>query len=381
MKTVNAPQLINQAAAGRWTVTQARDWYAAQPWPVGCNFLPSDAANQLEMWQATTFNPALIKRELGWLAALGLNTVRVFLHDLLWQQDRAGFLARLDQFLTISAGLGLRPMLVFFDSCWHPFPRLGPQCAPEPGVHNSRWVQSPGLRVLRRPADFDRLRPYLTGVISRFRDDARVFAWDLWNEPDNHNWASRGPRDFPTVVAKGEVVFPLLARTFQWARAARPSQPLTSGIWFGQYWDNDETLTQHPPLGQLQARASDLITFHRYDTLPVTRQTVQMLRRFGRPLICTEYMARPAGSTFAAILPYFKKQRVGAYHWGAVAGRAQTEYPWDSWQQPYEREPKLWHHDLLRRDGTPYRRAEANLIKKLTAHSKRNGPRGGAANP
>ncbi|MDR1144879.1 MAG: 1,4-beta-xylanase [Verrucomicrobiales bacterium] len=358
--------LIVSAANGRWSETKINAWYAAQPWPVGCNFLPSTAANQLEMWQADSFDLRVIKRELGWLAGLGMNTVRVFLHDLLWQRDRAGFLARLEQFLTVSAGLGIRPLLVFFDSCWHPFPRPGKQCEPEPGVHNSRWVQSPGLRALKNPADFDRLRPYVTGVIRRFRRDPRILGWDLWNEPDNHNWSSRGPRDFPSAYAKGEAVFPLLAKTFRWARAAGATQPLTSGVWLSHAWESDDTLSAYRPLGLLQSRASDFISFHRYDPLPTTQTSVYQLRRFNRPLFCTEYMARPSGSTFQAILPWFKQERVAAYNWGAVAGRSQTHIPWNSWQSPYEREPRPWHHDIFRADGTPYCRRETALIKRLT---------------
>ncbi|MDR1281403.1 MAG: cellulase family glycosylhydrolase [Opitutaceae bacterium] len=364
---------IIRAAEGRWSEQQAVDWSAAQPWFVGCNFTPNCASNQLEMWQAESFNPAIIRRELGWLADIGMNTVRVFLHDLLWQQDRAGFLARIEKFLTIAQKSGIRPMFVFFDSCWHPFPRPGRQDEPEPGVHNSRWVQSPGLRVLKNPATFERLRLYVTDVIRHFRDDTRILAWDLWNEPDNSNTISRAPRDFPTAQAKGEAVFPLLAKTFQWAREAGAAQPLTSGIWCGS-WETDNDLAAHAPLGRLQVCASDVVSFHCYAPLAATHEKVKRLQRFGRPLLCTEYMARPAGSTFGEILPYFQQEGIAAWNWGSVEGRSQTHYPWDSWQMPCEDEPQPWFHDIFRSDGTPYLEDEATLIKKLTGKTSHRTP-------
>ena len=94
---------ILPAQAQRWSEARAHDWYAGQPWLVGSNFIPTDAINQLEMWQAATFDPKEIDKELGWAEGLGMNTMRVFLHDLLWQQDPTGFQSRVDTFLTICA--------------------------------------------------------------------------------------------------------------------------------------------------------------------------------------------------------------------------------------------------------------------------------------
>ena len=51
--------------AQRWTEAQAKAWYAAQPWPVGANFLPSTAINELEMWQADTFDPSHHRSRAG----------------------------------------------------------------------------------------------------------------------------------------------------------------------------------------------------------------------------------------------------------------------------------------------------------------------------
>src|SRR5579864_2480427 len=127
-----------------WTPRQANDWYLRQSWMLGANYIPASAINQLEMWQAQTFDPARIDKELGWAESIGMNTMRVFLHDLPWQQDAAGFQKRIDQFLRIASQHHIRPMFVLFDSCWQPLPHLGKQPEPKPGVHNSGWVQSPG---------------------------------------------------------------------------------------------------------------------------------------------------------------------------------------------------------------------------------------------
>src|ERR1035437_9948878 len=172
----------SQAPGQRWTEAQANAWYAQQPWPVGADFLPSNAINELEMWQADTYDPVTIDRELGWAEAIGMNTMRVFLHNLLWEQDPKGFQQRIDAFLAIAARHHIRPVFVLFHPCWEPFPRLGPQHPPIPGVHNSGWVQAPGAAVLNDPTQYPRLETYVTGIVGAFANDPRILAWDLWNE-------------------------------------------------------------------------------------------------------------------------------------------------------------------------------------------------------
>jgi endo-1,4-beta-mannosidase len=179
-------------AAERWTAEKANAWYDRQPWLVGCNFAPSTAINQLEMWQADTFDPKTIDRELGWAESLGFTSIRVFLHDLLWQQDSQGLLSRMDQFLAIADRHHIGVMFVIFDGVWDPHPQVGKQRAPKPHVHNSGWVQSPGAAILKDPALYDSLKPYVQGVLRRFKDDPRIQMWDLFNEPDNLNASAYG---------------------------------------------------------------------------------------------------------------------------------------------------------------------------------------------
>lgn len=344
----------------RWPDAKANEWYRQQPWLVGSNYIPATAINELEMWQAETFDPATIDKELGWAEGLGMTTMRVFLHDLPWDQDPAGYRDRINRFLDIAARHGIKPLLVLFDSCWDPDPRLGPQHAPTPGVHNSGWLQSPGAKALQDPQQYPRLKAYVTGVVQAFGKDPRVLGWDVWNEPDNLNARSYGSREPKNKV---DLVLALLPQVFAWSREAGAQQPLTSGVWKGD-WSSDQKLS---PMERAQLESSDVISFHNYDDAAEFEKRIQWLQRFKRPILCTEYMARGNGSTFQGSLPIARKYNVAAINWGFVAGKTQTYLPWDSWQKPYiDREPAVWFHEIFRTDGTPYRQEEVDLIRKLT---------------
>lgn len=350
------------SAGGRWTADAAHAWFDAQPWFLGCNFTPSTAINQLEMWQPETFDLGVIDAELALAASVGMNAARVYLHDLLWIQDSAGFLDRIDAFLSVAHGHGIRTMPVLFDSCWHPEPALGAQPAPREGVHNSGWVQSPGIAALEAPDQHARLEDYVRGVVGRFARDRRVFAWDVWNEPDN------GPEvalcDPVQLAAKAELVVPLLVQAFGWAREMRPDQPLTSGIWLGD-WSAPDLLS---PIQRAQTGNSDIISFHNYGTAADFVARVKWLKAMGRPLLCTEFMARPAGSTFEAILPPAIEHKVGAFCWGLVRGKTQTHLAWNGWQSPIgEAPPGMWFHDIFDESGIPHDSREIEFLKLLTA--------------
>jgi len=346
-----------------WTEKAANKWYAKQPWFVGSNYITSNAINQIEMWQGDTFDPQQIDRELGWAEDLGMNTMRVFLHDLLWEQDRAGFQRRIEQFLTIAAKHKIRPVFVLFDSCWDPDPKVGPQHPPIPGVHNSGWVQSPGTMALADAGQYPRLKEYVQGVVGAFARDSRVLAWDVWNEPDNTNDGAYGKVE---LKDKKKFVLALLPQVFAWAREVHPSQPLSSGVWEWD-WTSTEKLSA---VARVQLEQSDVISFHNYGWPEDFERQVQWLMAYKRPLICTEYMARGAGSTFDTVLPIAKKYKVGAINWGFVAGKTQTYLPWDSWEKPYVlSQPPIWFHDIFYGDGRPYREREVDLIRELTGTS------------
>ncbi len=357
--------------AARWTPAEADAWYAKQEWLVGANYTTSNAINQLEMFQADTFDPAAIDRELGWAKQqFGMNTMRVYLHDLLWQQDPQGLLKRVDIFLGIAEKHGIKPMLVLFDSCWDPDPVLGPQRRPIPGVHNSGWVQSPSRHMLVDRANDAHFQAYVEGVVGHFANDKRVLAWDLWNEPDNP-----GGGNYMDKQLKGEQerIAELLPKIFDWARAKKPAQPLTSGVWIGDDWSpGAASLTS---IQRTQLEQSDVITFHNYEQPEAFVSRIAQLRKYGRPLICTEWLARGNGSNVDTILPIARRENIGMINWGFVDGAIQTRFPWDSWQRPYTMEPPtVWFHDLLHTDGTPYRAREAELFRNLAKTPRKNVP-------
>ncbi|AWB66312.1 1,4-beta-xylanase [Saccharobesus litoralis] len=349
--------------AKRWTEQKANQWYSNIKWPVGANFVPSTAVNQLEMWQEDTFDPMTIDKELAWAASIGMNTMRVFLHNLAWQQDPSGFLDRVDQYLAIAEKHNIATMFVFFDSVWDPEPSVGVQRPARPHVHNSGWLQSPGKSILLNENKQMALAPYVKSVLTRYKNDKRVLLWDLYNEPDNDNRNTYGGASLTPDIAdnKSRYALSLMKKAMAWAREVDPSQPITIGVWGNPNWINNPTALERYSLQE-----SDVISFHSYGKKPFTERIIRHLQSYNRPLFCTEYMARPTGSTFEAILPLFKQHKIAAYNWGLVAGKTQTQYPWNSWQRQYKTEPKVWFHDIFRANGTPYRQQEVDLIKALT---------------
>jgi hypothetical protein len=218
--------------------------------------------------------------------------------------------------------------------------------------------------VLKDPSKHAALEAYVKGVIGRFKDDRRVQMWDIYNEPDNTNVNAYGEhsKTKTEIPDKPQLALALITKAFAWAREAKPSQPITSGVWAGSW----KSLDEMSPMARFCVEHSDVITFHNYTSLDELKPRVQHLRQFNRPLLCTEYMARPVGSTFEAILPYFKEQKIAAYNWGFVDGKSQTIYPWDSWKTQYTAEPPVWFHDIFRKDGTAYREEEVKVIRSLT---------------
>jgi hypothetical protein len=350
-------------ARDQWSVAQANAWYGKQPWLVGSNYTPANAINQLEMWQPETFDAATIDKELGYAESIGMNTMRVFLHNLLWENDPEGLKKRMDVFLTIAAKHKIKPLFVLFDSCWDPNPVAGPQHPPIPGVHNSGWVQAPGAARLKDESQYGKLESYVKGVVGAFANDPRVLGWDLWNEPNNG-----GGGNYKATPDKKEMVAKLLPQVFAWARSVDPSQPLTSGVWIGQHWDDQSKLDA---VEKVQIAMSDVMTFHDYSWPETFEKRARQMLSYGRPVICTEYMARGNGSTFDGSLPIAKRLNIGMMNWGFVDGKTQTRLPWDSWKKPYTLdEPTIWFHEVFRADGTPYREAETALIKRLATSPK-----------
>ncbi|MDG2371330.1 MAG: cellulase family glycosylhydrolase [Flavobacteriaceae bacterium] len=350
--------------AQKWSEEKAWSWYEKQPWLVGTNFNPSSSINQLEFWQVQTFDAVTIERELKWSSEIGMNLHRVYLHNLLWEQDSKGFLERLNIYLSIADKYKIKTIFVLLDDVWHPQPKLGKQPDPIPHLHNSGWVQAPGAEILGNLSLHDELESYIKGVISEFANDERVLLWDLYNEPDNR--AKGKGRAKLELRNKNKYSLALLRKTFQWAREVNPTQPLTTGIWRGNI-SNWGILNKLPELDRFMLENSDVISFHAYDgKLENVTRKISELKKYNRPLFCTEYLARSHGNTFEMLMPLFKKENIAAINWGLVDGKTNTKYPWKSWVIKLSKEPKVWHHDIFRSDGSPYSKSEITFIKKMT---------------
>ncbi|MFA6082841.1 1,4-beta-xylanase [Mucilaginibacter sp.] len=326
-----------------WSTEKANEWYKKQPWLVGANYIPAGAINQLEMWQADTFDAGAIDKELGWAEGIGMNTMRVFLHSLAYKADPAGFKTRVNQFLSIAEKHHIKPMFVFFDDCWNKVPQVGKQPERKLGIHNSGWMQDPGDPAYKETSTYPALEIYVKDILKTFAHDKRILLWDLYNEPGNSGKIGSS--------------LPLLIKTFTWAREVNPDQPITAGLW---NWSD-----KFNELNRFQLANSDVISYHCYDDPERHLRTIEILKFFGKPLVCTEYMARTRNSTFINTLPVLKKQNVVAINWGFVDGKTNTKYAWDTPMKDGG-EPGVWFHEILKADGTPYKKEETDLIKKLT---------------
>lgn len=325
----------------RWSKEKAWKWYKAVEPVRGCNYLPRTAVNSTEMWQADTFDPKTIKQELAWAHKAGYNGVRVFLQYVVWKADPGQFKKRLDKFLAIAAENEIRVMLIPFCDCAFAGkePYLGKQNDPVPGVHNSQWVPSPGRARVTDQTAWPDLEKYIKDVVGAFANDRRVLIWDLYNEPGNSNMRDKS--------------LPLVAEAFKWARAANPSQPLTVAVW-GSF---------DSKASKLFIELSDIVSFHAYNGPQSVEATIKQCAALDRPIICSEWLRRQVGNDFAGILPLFAKHKVGWYHWGLVAGRTQTYMHWGS--RKGSPTPKIWQHDVFKRDGTPYDANELEMIRNF----------------
>jgi len=323
----------------RWTAERAWRWYDSQPWPCGFNYVPANAISYTEMWMDYCFDPDLIDRELKLAREIGFNGVRVVLPFVVWEAEPAAFKKRLETFLEICTRHGIRVMFTLFDDCvFGPIrdPVFGKQPDVVEGWYANGWTPSPGHSLVRDPSTWPRLEKYVKDVVATFKDDPRVWVWDLYNEPTNGGL--------------GDVSLPLVEKVGAWAREVAPSQPLTIGQWNGNARLND-----------IIYRHSDVITFHDYGGPDRLAGHIGELKRQGRPLICTEWLNRGRGSTVEACLPVFRRRTVGCLHWGLVNGKTKTHLNWG--HRTGEPDPPVWQHDLFRPDHTPYEPREIELFQ------------------
>ncbi len=366
---IQCQKTIKQPYGKRWSEEKAWEWHKNEGWMAGTNFNPSTAVNQLEFFQEATYDLSTIEKELSWSAELGMKMHRVYLHNLLWDQDSLGFLNRLNTYLDTADKYKIKTLFVLLDDVWHPLPKLGKQPDPTPFVHNSGWVQAPGALILGDSLRHHELKNYIKGVVSHFAQDSRVIGWDLYNEPDNV--ATQPEYAELELKDKYTYTFALLKKVVRWAREVNPSQPLTIGLWKGdpELWGTPEKMR---PLERFMVENSDIISFHSYDNPKVTQIKIKELKKYNRPIICTEYLARSFGSTFDSILPLFKENEIHAINWGFVAGKTNTIFPWSSWTTSFDSMPKVWHHDIYNKDKSPFSKEEITFLKTILKDSPTN---------
>lgn len=353
----------------RWSIEKAKAWWDDTGWICGFNFLPSTAVNFLEMWHEDTFDRTTIRRELGWAAELGFNALRVNLHYLVWKRDRGGLLERLDWLMATADGLALRTVPCFFDDCGFGGvePAYGPQPDPLPGVHNSRAVASPGRAALLDGSDWDGYQGYVREIIRAFRTDKRVLFWDLYNEPGNRMVFGADAAELyePDFSDKS---LALMVDAFAWARAEASLQPLTAAAWVTPLPGSSDDPYQ-TTIDQRALSLSDIVTFHAYWDSASVQRFIAYLAKTDRPMMCTEWMARPVGSRIDDQLCVFKNSNVGCFQWGLVKGRTQTHLPWPAdlvAQHGGVEDRSVWFHDLIYEHGEAYDPEEVALLRRVT---------------
>jgi len=332
----------------RWSVQRAQEWNNRQPWFCGFNYIPAYAINYTAMWDKSTFDALAIDRELTLAEKSGMNVLRAVLQFAVYEDDPAYFLKTLDVFMDICKRHQIKFMPALFDDCVFGIthdPKTGKQPEPLIGWYAWAWSPSPGHSLVIDEKAHARIEKYVSAVIGRFKDDQRIALWDLYNEPTNGGL--------------GSASFPLLKKVIAWSRAINPSQPLTVGI-----WNHDKRLND------IAMAASDIISFHNYGNREILQNQIAELKEFRRPLICTEWMNRPAGSLISTNLPVFFDEKAGCMLWGLVNGKTQTDLPWG--HRPGDPVSAIWQHDLYHSDFTAYDPAEIDLITKLVAAAKKN---------
>lgn len=318
------------------------------------------------MWQRQSFAPHIIARELDWAAQIGINSVRLGLPYIVWQDDANGLLERLDHVLTLLAERSMTAMPYLLDDCefsGQP-PRLGKQPDPVPGLHNSRATGSPGRALVMDQQAWPDIERYVAHVIRTFTDDDRIVAWDVYNEPGNRViFTLEGAQAYDEALEEQALL--LLRRAFDCARHIAPSQPLTAAGWrVPPSYVGDDVEPYDHPLDAAAFELSDVVSFHAYCSPSRMQRVIERVRRYHRPLICSEWMGRQADSRIQQQLPLLRREAIGSYIWGFVRGRSQTELPWPDFLDPTTSTSEEWFHDVVDANGLPYNDEETQVIRR-----------------
>ena len=361
--------------SGPWTKEAAWEWYRAQPWIRGCNYMPASCANRVDQWQELGCEErfAEMDRELQVAEDIGFNTLRLLVELQgfgVWLADREGFMARFERALSVMARHKMRAIVVLGNDCMRPkrvwqLPKPGPQSF-DIGYHGGRRQSQHGSfpgEIGFSQVDDPELKPKFfemcAELLGKYRDDGRVLFWNLWNEPGNSG--------------RGEASVAPMRELFELAWSIDPVQPLAADLWAGDYGCDPGGANKAQ---RLAGELSDIVSYHCYGDYEAQIRVIRNLRRhYGRPLVNTEWLARILHNDVFSAYPLFYIERVGCTCWGFVAGKYQTFEPWESmWRRMEEGAPESrdwdltkWFHDLYRPSLRPYDPKEVALIKRFNA--------------
>lgn len=353
----------------RWTKEQAWDWYNARPWVMGVNYVPAITLHGIELFQEDTHEEVMqsVRREFTLMQDVGINSVRVFLPFNVWYHDREKFFERMDRFLAELDAHGVTMMPVIFNDCVG-FRKPDDVTPPRPGgwqhydigCHGGQKADNAFSGETRRVAwilwDEPEWRPvleeYERALIGRYRDDPRIYCWDLWNEPGNSN--------------RHDMSIPYLRRAFEIGRELDPIQPLTAAPWSypADYGVNPDADVE--PIQRVALDESDIVTFHNYECIERVRNVIAGIEREGRPMLNTEWLNRVLDNMVQDNLPLYHEKRIGSYSWGLVAGKSQHFLPWDNLWSNRSLPLQRWQHDLFDTYHTAYDPEELAIMRRLS---------------
>ena len=364
------------AAAGRngpWPKEKAWEWYRAQPWMRGCNYMPASCANRVDQWQELGCEErfAEMERELQVAESIGFNTLRIIVELQgfgVWLEEHDGFMERFERCLEIMDKHNMRAIVVLGNDCMRPksvwkLPKPGPQHY-DIGYHGGRKQSQHGSfpgEIGHSQVDDPELKPKFFAMceelMTKYREDRRIVIWNIWNEPGNSN--------------RGEVSAAPLKELFELAWKIDPVQPLAADLWRDDFGTDPKSKNQAQCVaGQL----SDIISYHCYSDYEHQVRVIRLLRKhYDRPMVNTEWLARIMHNDVFTAYPLYYIEGIGCTCWGFVAGKYQTYEPWESaWKQIEKGTPESktwdmtkWLHDLYRPSLRPYDPKEIDLIKRF----------------
>lgn len=356
----------------KWTEEKIWNWYNSKSWIRGCNYISSDCANRIDQWQSYQCEERFEteERELELAQSIGFNSIRVIVEYDVWKKEHDEFMNNLERHISIANNHGMTVMIVLSNECCVPKDAyketvLGPQHY-DLGYHGGRKISphqsgASTYSIIDEPEIAEHYLEMVKEIISKYKSDERVIAWNLMNEPGNR---------------REDKSLGFLKRLFEVAREIDPIQPLAADVW----GDVDEKGYPLRNIERVALENSDFVSFHCYGDFCRMVKKVTALKKMGRPLICTEWLCRIRNNYVHDNFPYFFSEKIGCYNWGLVASY-KTQYfepynrIWDELDNPEVDTSNLnvtaWMHDLFRPSHHPYDPKEIAIIKEFTALADR----------